>query len=97
MVKESGQLHPSRSSESLRKGSVRPDALRPVQKRRTSLSLAHANLGARQRNLEMLYEEAMGDVFYSLHVDVDAEPVYISEVRERATVGKLSIATRSGI
>jgi hypothetical protein len=45
----------------------------------------------------MLYEEAMGDVFYSLHVDVDAEPVYISEVRERATVGKLSIATRSGI
>ncbi|KAF5688083.1 UV radiation resistance associated p63 [Fusarium circinatum] len=85
VVKESSQLHPSRSSESLRKGSVRPDALRPVQKRRTSLSLAHANLVARQRNLETLYEEAVGDVFYSLHVDADAEPVYISEVRERAT------------
>ncbi|KAI1062506.1 hypothetical protein LB506_006307 [Fusarium annulatum] len=85
VVKESSQLHPSRSSESLRKGNVRPDALRPVQKRRTSLSLAHANLVARQKNLETLYEEAVGDVFYSLHVDADAEPVYISEVRERAT------------
>ncbi|KAG7432772.1 UV radiation resistance associated protein [Fusarium oxysporum f. sp. raphani] len=85
VVKESSQLHPSRSSESLRKDSVRPDALRPVQKRRTSLSLAHVNLVARQKNLETLYEEAVGDVFYSLHVDGDAEPVYISEVRERAT------------
>lgn len=97
VVKESSQLHPSRSSESLRKGNARPDALRPVQKRRTSLSLAHANLVARQKNLETLYEEAVGDVFYSLHVDADAEPVYISEVRERATVRKLSIATHSGI
>ncbi|KAL9570279.1 hypothetical protein ACKAV7_005582 [Fusarium commune] len=85
VVKESSQLHPSRSSESLRKDSVRPDALRPVQKRRTSLSLAHVNLVARQKNLETLYEEAVGDVFYSLHVDGDAEPVYISELRERAT------------
>ncbi|KAK2676584.1 hypothetical protein RAB80_008770 [Fusarium oxysporum f. sp. vasinfectum] len=80
VVKESSQLHPSRSSESLRK-----DNVRPVQKRRTSLSLAHVNLVARQKNLETLYEEAVGDVFYSLHVDGDAEPVYISEVRERAT------------
>ncbi|WKT46706.1 hypothetical protein QSH57_011580 [Fusarium oxysporum f. sp. vasinfectum] len=59
VVKESSQLHPSRSSESLRKDSVRPDALRPVQKRRTSLSLAHVNLVARQKNLETLYEEAV--------------------------------------
>ncbi|KAL9570278.1 hypothetical protein ACKAV7_005581 [Fusarium commune] len=91
VVKESSQLHPSRSSESLRKDSVRPDALRPVQKRRTSLSLAHVNLVARQKNLETLYEEAVGDVFYSLHVDGDAEPVYISELRERATSRKLRI------
>ena len=51
VVKESSQLHPSRSSESLRKGNVRPDALRPVQKRRTSLSLAHVNLVALLDNL----------------------------------------------
>ncbi|KAF4446297.1 hypothetical protein F53441_10047 [Fusarium austroafricanum] len=79
VVKESSQLHPSRSSESLRTESVRPDALRPLQKRRTSLSLAHASPVARQKNLESLYEESVGDVFYSLHVDGDAEPVYVSE------------------
>ncbi|KAF5025689.1 hypothetical protein F66182_2295 [Fusarium sp. NRRL 66182] len=85
-LRESNQLHPSRSSESLRnKDTVRPDALRPKQKRRTSLSLAHVNPTTRQKNLETLVEEAVGDVFYSIHVDGDAEPVYISEVRERAT------------
>ncbi|KAF9766987.1 hypothetical protein IL306_000507 [Fusarium sp. DS 682] len=89
VVKESSQLHPSRSSESLRKDNVRPDALRPAQKRRTSLSVAHGNPVARQKNLETLYEEAVGDVFYSLHVDGGSEPVYISEVRERATVNEL--------
>ncbi|PTD01699.1 UV radiation resistance-associated gene protein [Fusarium culmorum] len=89
VLRETGQLHPSRSSESLRKDSVRHDALRPQQKRRTSLSLAHVNPVARQKNLETLFEGSVGDVFYSLHVDGDAEPVYISEVRERATLGKL--------
>lgn len=91
VLRETGQLHPSRSSESLRKDSVRHDALRPQQKRRTSLSLAHVNPVARQKNLEMLFEGSVGDVFYSLHVDGDAEPVYISEVRERATVRRASI------
>ncbi|UZP46359.1 hypothetical protein NXS19_014171 [Fusarium pseudograminearum] len=85
VLRETGQLHPSRSSESLRKDSVRHDALRPKQKRRTSLSLAHVNPVARQKNLETLFEGSVGDVFYSLHVDGDAEPVYVSEVRERAT------------
>ncbi|KAH7179260.1 UV radiation resistance protein and autophagy-related subunit 14-domain-containing protein [Fusarium flagelliforme] len=85
VLRESGQLHPSRSSESLRKDNVRHDALRPQQKRRTSLSLAQVNPVTRQKNLETLFEETVGDVFYSLHVDGDAEPVYISEVRERST------------
>lgn len=69
---------------------MRHDALRPQQKRRTSLSLAHVNPVTRQKNLENLFEETVGDVFYSLHVDGEAQPVYISEVRERATV-RLSI------
>ncbi|KAF4982599.1 hypothetical protein FZEAL_1831 [Fusarium zealandicum] len=85
VLRETSQLHPSRSSESLRKDSVRPDALRPPQKRRTSLSLAHVNPVARQKKLETLFEETVGDVFYSVHVEADAEPVYVSEVRERAT------------
>ncbi|KAF4458290.1 UV radiation resistance-associated [Fusarium albosuccineum] len=84
VLRETSQLHPSRSSESLRKDSVRPDALRPPQKRRTSLSLAHANPMARQKKLETLVEEAIGDVFYSLHVEGESEPIYVSEVRERA-------------
>ncbi|KIL93083.1 hypothetical protein FAVG1_03059 [Fusarium avenaceum] len=84
VLRESNQLHPSKSSESLRKDSKRPD-LRPQQKRRTSLSLANINPLARQKKLETLLEESAGDVFYSLHVDGNDDPVYVSEVRERAT------------
>ncbi|KAM0207391.1 hypothetical protein ACHAPA_003246 [Fusarium lateritium] len=84
VLRESNQLHPSKSSESLRKDSKRPD-LRPQQKRRTSLSLAHVNPLARQKKLETLFEESAGDVFYSLHVDGNDDPVYVSEVRERST------------
>ncbi|KAH7122179.1 hypothetical protein B0J13DRAFT_512302 [Dactylonectria estremocensis] len=84
-VSESSQLHPSRSSESLRNDSLRrPETKRPQKVRRTSLSLAHANPVARQRKLETLVEEAVGDVFYSLHVAGRADPVYVSEVRERS-------------
>ncbi|RSL94269.1 hypothetical protein CDV31_014399 [Fusarium ambrosium] len=84
VVRETSQLHPSRSSESLRKDGTRADALRPQQKRRTSLSLAHANPVARQKKLETLIEESVGDVFYSLHIEGETDPVYISEVREKA-------------
>lgn len=86
VLKETSQLHASRSSESLRKDSFRPDTLRPQTKRRTSLSLAHASPVARQKKLEALVDEAVGDVFFSLHVNGDNEPVYISEVRERSAV-----------
>ncbi|WZH41942.1 UV radiation resistance associated p63 [Fusarium acuminatum] len=87
VLRESNQLHPSKSSESLRKDSKRPD-LRPQQKRRTSLSLAHINPLARQKKLETLLEESAGDVFYSLHVDGNDDPVYISEVRERTLMDR---------
>ncbi|KAF7533648.1 hypothetical protein G7Z17_g13479 [Cylindrodendrum hubeiense] len=89
VLRESGQLHPSRSSESLRNDSLRPESRRPQKVRRTSLSLAHANPVARQKKLENLVEEAVGDVFYSLHVGGCAEPVYVSEARERSAPGRL--------
>lgn len=88
VLRETSQLHASRSSEHLRKDTLRLDTLplRPQQTRRTSLSLAHASPVARQKKLEALVDEAVGDVFFSLHVDGDAEPVYVSEVRERSAV-----------
>lgn len=48
--------------------------------------MAHANPVARQKKLETLIEESVGDVFYSLHVEGETEPVYVSEVREKAAV-----------
>ena len=87
VLRETRQLHPSRSSESLRKDARRPaDALRPTRPRKMSLSLVHANAMTRQKRLEEMLESAVGDVFFSLHVGRDAEPVYISETRERSAV-----------
>lgn len=88
VLKESSQLHPSRSSGSLRNdGLPRPDHnLRPQKTRRTSLSLAHANPVARQKKLESLVDETVGDVFYSLHVEGHVEPVYVSEMGEKSAV-----------
>lgn len=51
--------------------------------------MAHANPVARQKKLETLIEESVGDVFYSLHVEGETEPVYVSEVREKAAVRRL--------
>ncbi|KFA69733.1 hypothetical protein S40285_08114 [Stachybotrys chlorohalonatus IBT 40285] len=82
------QLHPSRSTDSLRKdpaaaatAAKRPDGLK---RRRTSLSFAHASLTVRQKKLGDLVDAAVGDVFFSLHVSGQDEPVYISEVREKS-------------
>lgn len=91
VLRESSQLHPSRSSENLRNTSLLPDPVRPQNVRRTSLSLAHANPVARQKKLEALVEDAVGDVFYTLHVNGCADPVYVSEVREKSAVSKYSI------
>ncbi|KAJ6442600.1 UV radiation resistance protein [Purpureocillium lavendulum] len=94
VLREAGQLHPSRSSESLRadasaasavSASPRADKRRPnARPRRTSLSLAHATPASRQRKLEELVESSVGDAFFSLHAAGDVEPVYVSEVRERS-------------
>ncbi|TWU76238.1 hypothetical protein ED733_004698 [Metarhizium rileyi] len=86
MLRETrGHLHSSRSSDSLRRDSLRLEQRRPpAQARRTSLSLAHANPSTRQKKLEALVEDSVGDVFFSLHVAESEEPVYISEVRNRS-------------
>lgn len=89
VLRETQQLHQSRSSESLRKDSVRAEKRRPQRPRKTSLSLAHANSGVRQKKLETYVDGVVGDVFFSLHVGGSDEPVYISEVRERSAVRTL--------
>jgi hypothetical protein len=86
LLRESSQLHPSRSSESLRTEGLRQEPRRPQGVRRTSLSLAHVSPVARQKKLETAVEEVVGNVFYSLHVEGFEEPVYLSEVRERSAV-----------
>jgi hypothetical protein len=87
VLREPGQLHPSRSSDALRRDGLRADKRRPSsQPRRTSLSLAHANPSTRQKNLEALVDNCVGQVFFSLHVPECEEPVYISEVRDRSAV-----------
>jgi UV radiation resistance-associated gene protein len=86
VLRESSHLHASRSSDSLRKDSLRPDTLRKPRSRRTSLNFAHANPTQRQKKMEDLVDTAVGDVFFSLHVSGEDEPVYISEVREKSAV-----------
>ncbi|KAL2211352.1 hypothetical protein CC79DRAFT_195880 [Sarocladium strictum] len=80
-------LHASRSSDNLRtSGNESPSrtARPPLRPRKKSLSLAHANPVVRQKKLENLVEGVVGDVFFSLHVPGEDDPVYISEVRERS-------------
>ncbi|KAH7313577.1 UV radiation resistance protein and autophagy-related subunit 14-domain-containing protein [Stachybotrys elegans] len=85
VLQESSHLHASRSSESLRKDSLRPDTLKKQRSRRTSLNFAHANPTQRQKKIEDLVDAVVGDVFFTLHVSGEDEPVYISEVREKST------------
>lgn len=101
-VSQHQKLHASRSFENLRRHgmveegegngarspSSSPSPARPrlPQNRRTSLSLGHPNAAVRQKKLESLVEANMGDVFFSLHVNDTAEPVYVSETRERSAV-----------
>lgn len=88
-------LHSSRSSENLTRMEMparRPSvnghrAGAPVMQRRPSLSNAHTSPASRQKKLEDLADEAVGDVFFSLHdVANPEEPVYISEIGERSAV-----------
>ncbi|TVY33687.1 UV radiation resistance associated protein, partial [Lachnellula occidentalis] len=71
------QIHHAQSSE----------ALRPSQKgRRRSSNWGAASPVARQKKLEDVIDARMADTFFSLHVGgrEAAEPVYVSEVVEKA-------------
>jgi UV radiation resistance-associated gene protein len=66
------QLHTSRSTESLK----------PTKQRRRSANLADPDHGMQQQ----LVDHVICDAVFSLHTDDEAEPIYISELRERSMV-----------
>jgi len=73
------------------------DDLRPHAARRRSTHLANASTSplSRQKAIEAALDARLADAFFSLHIhddnDTDDEPVYISEVQERATVQHLHL------
>lgn len=92
-LRRSSSLQSSRSTDSLRLESLRPDKRwRPPQTRKISLNLAQASPASRQKKLEALVNGSLGDVFLSLHVGRDPEPVYVSEMRQRSAVRAIACA-----
>ncbi|KAK5652316.1 hypothetical protein OQA88_10666 [Cercophora sp. LCS_1] len=79
-LRESHQLQHARSSE----------ALRPPPGRRRSTNLAGASPVTRQKQIENTFDSKLADAFFTLHVEGAEEPVYISEIAERATARCLS-------
>lgn len=79
-LRETSKLHQTHSSENLQQ--LRPQA----GKRRRSTNLAGASPLTRQKQLEITVEAKVADVFFTLHCQGEEDPVYISEVGERATV-----------
>lgn len=77
-LRETAQLHHSASSEDL--------LLRPGTARRRSTNLGNATPFTRQKHLEASIDKRVADVFFSLHVDGEEDPVYVSEMAERSTV-----------
>jgi hypothetical protein len=70
-LRNTPRLHHALSSEDLR----------PPAARRRSTNLASA-----QKQAEDVFDSKLADAFFSLHVQGRDEPIYISEVEERATV-----------
>lgn len=70
------QIHHALSSEDLR----------PPAGRRRSTNLSNGSPVTRQKRLEDTFDSKLADAFFSLHVEGEEEPIYISEVAERATV-----------
>lgn len=76
-LKDNAQLlHQSASTESLR----------PTSARRRSTNLGSATPTMRQDRLETTIDARVADMFFSLHSGGEEEPIYVSEVVERATV-----------
>ena len=68
------QLHHAHSS----------DNLRPARPRRTSTNWVGASQNMRQKRLEDVVDSRMADTFFSLHCAGQEDPIYISEVVEKA-------------
>ncbi|KAK3382142.1 UV radiation resistance protein and autophagy-related subunit 14-domain-containing protein [Lasiosphaeria ovina] len=60
------------------------DDLRPPAGRRRSTNLGNASPLTRQKNMEEIFNNRLADAFFSLHVEGEEDPVYISEVAERS-------------
>lgn len=79
------QLHHAQSSESLN------TKTRPGGKRRRSTIWAGQSPAYRQKKLEDVIGGGMADSFFSLHVEAMDEPIYISEVVQKAMVCKFLV------
>ncbi len=77
------ELHLSTSSDNIN------SVIRPRVTRRRSSVWAGATPGYRQKKLEDVIYNGMVDTFFSLHCEGEEEPIYISEVVEKAMVRKL--------
>jgi UV radiation resistance-associated gene protein len=75
-LREHAGLHHSASTESLR----------PSSARRRSTNLGSASPVTRQKRLELMIDSRVADSFFTLHVEDEEEPIYISETVERSVV-----------
>lgn len=76
-------LHHARSSDDLLADS---NGAASGSTRNRSATLSGANALARQHILEQALDSSTADAFFSLHNDGADEPIYVSEVEERAAV-----------
>ena len=80
-------LQQSASSDNLNAG------IRPRGSRRRSTVWAGATPGYRQKKLEDVIDGGMVDTFFSLHCEGEEEPIYISEVVEKAMVRNVLVSS----
>lgn len=72
----------SRSASDLRR--AKTELLQPSKMRRRSTAWAHASPGERQKKLESVVATKLVDSFFTIHCDGHEDPIYISEVVEKA-------------
>ena len=82
-------LQQSASSDNLIAG------IRPRGVRRRSTIWAASMPGYRQKKLEDVIEGGLMDTFFSLHCERETEPIYISEVAEKAMVRSVLMSSPS--
>jgi hypothetical protein len=72
----------------MREPAIPPKSTRPMfgkgLRRRTTIEWTNASPMTRQKRLEDIAADRMADTFFTLHVEQHDEPVYISEVAEKA-------------